>query len=68
MRDPVLEYALMSYIVMGLGLTSSIFFLCNVKEVPLSKISAMKSLKMQEMLIDKKTSDKIITAAKFEEE
>jgi len=43
MSNPSLEYSIISYIVVALGLTASCFFLYQVKEVPLSQISHEKA-------------------------
>lgn len=37
MSDKMWEYRIISYVVAGLGLLASLFFLTNVKEVILSK-------------------------------
>jgi hypothetical protein len=40
MSDRIWEYRIISYVVAGIGLTASIFFITNVKEIPLSKACA----------------------------
>lgn len=37
MSDRLWEYRIISFVVAGLGLAASLFFLKNVKEIPLSK-------------------------------
>ena len=37
MSDRIWEYRIISYVVAAVGLVASIFFLINVKEIPLSK-------------------------------
>jgi len=37
MSDRLWEYRIISFVVAGLGLAASLFFLTNVKEIPLSK-------------------------------
>ena len=43
MSDPALEYAIISYIVVTIGIFASLFFMYQIREVPLTKICREKA-------------------------
>eukprot|EP00919_Chromeraceae_sp_WS-2016_P067790 GHVR01160438.1.p1 GENE.GHVR01160438.1~~GHVR01160438.1.p1 ORF type:complete len:108 (+),score=3.78 GHVR01160438.1:2333-2656(+) len=54
MTDPPLEYSIISYLVVAMGLSTSIFFLYHIREVPLSLICKEKAENLKEILAEKK--------------
>lgn len=54
MSDPPLEYRIISYIVVTLGISASLFFLFTVREVPLSKACHEKAEKLKKQLEEEK--------------
>ena len=54
MNNPPLEYALISYIVTVLGVSASVFFLYQVREVQLTEICREKAERLKEMIEESK--------------
>lgn len=70
MSDKMWEYRIISYVVAGLGLLASLFFLTNVKEVILSKACHEKAEVLKEEIAERKqmSRTRLNSATEFSED